>query len=200
MNFLKTQLNSFVSCHKQVASQTHISLTNKNSNQLFFLQSPLITWTFICLIALSLVPTPSFAKDPKNISDILKLKTAPSGVVIEIVTWGGDNLQWALPRAKQYIKKLRVTFPKLPVAIVSHGAEQFALTNDEKEENKEVHQLVKSFGNDDVPVHVCETFAGWRGLSANDFPDYVNVAAAGPAQVNDYLALGYELIIITDED
>ena len=193
MNFLKTQANLYASCHKQAASSNFIatpfSLVKLNFSKLFFI-------TFALLL---LIPTPSFAKDPKSVDEILKLEPAPSGVVIEIVTWDGDNLQWALPRAKGYIQQLRKAFPKLPVAIVTHGAEQFALTKDEKENNKEVHQLVKSFGNDDVPVHVCETFAGWRGLSASDFPDYVNVAAAGPAQVNDYIAIGYELILIKNE-
>lgn len=193
MNFLKTQANLSASCHKQVASPDllatpYSSVSNNLTGMLYLL-----------LFLVFLAPIPAFAKDSKSIDEILKLKTAPAGVVIEIVTWDGDNLQWALPRAQGYIKRLRTAFPKLPVAIVTHGAEQFALTKDEKENNEEVHQLVKSFGNDDVPVHVCETFAGWRGLSADDFPDYVNVAAAGPAQVNDYIAVGYELILIKDK-
>lgn len=191
MNFLKTQVNLSASCHKQAASpnSTPFSFVNIYFTNLFFV-------VFALLI---LIPGDSFAKDPKSIEDILKLKTAPTGVVIEIVTGDGDNLQWALPRAKGYIEQLRAAFPKLPVAIVTHGAEQFALTKDEQESNKEVHQLVKSFGNDDIPVHVCETYAGWRGLTADDFPSYVNVAAAGPAQVNDYITLGYELILIKNK-
>lgn len=189
MNFQKTQENLSVSCRKLAAKKNIYQLENKKLIHLFFL-----------LFSFLLLPTHSFAKDPKSVEDIIKQTTPPSGVVIEIVTWGGDNLEWALPRAKDYIQKLRKIFPKLPVAIVTHGAEQFALTKDETKDNKEVHQLVKSLGNDDVPIHVCETFAGWRGLSADDFPKYVNVAAAGPAQVNDYIAIGYELILITDEE
>lgn len=190
MNFLKTQASLSVSCHKQVARPDCIatppSLVNFNfTNLLFFIFALLL-----------LLPTSSYAKDHKSIDDILKLKTEPAGVVIEIVTSGADSLQWALPRAKDYIKKLRTAFPGLHVAIVTHGAEQFALTTNAQQGNKKVHQLVKSFGDDNVPVHVCETYAGWRGLSADDFPDYVNVAAAGPAQVNDYVTLGYELILI----
>lgn len=182
MNFLKTHAKSFVLCRKQAA------------------KSYLISTFFFSVALLFLLPSLSYAKEPTNITDLLKLEKAPAGVVIEIVTWGPDNLQWALPQSKNYITKLRKKFPKLSVAIVTHGAEQFALTKDEKGDNKEVHQLVQSFGDDDVPVHVCETFAGWRGLTADDFPEYVNVAAAGPAQVNDYIALGYELIVIKDQD
>jgi intracellular sulfur oxidation DsrE/DsrF family protein len=48
-----------------------------------------------------------------------------------------------------------------------------------------------------IPVHVCETYAGWRGVGAEAFPDYVNVAPAGPAQVNNYLSLGYVLVKIS---
>jgi len=179
MNFQTTQLNSSVLCHKQVAKSFLIFLT---------------LFSFLFLFS-----NTASAKDGKSIDDILELKKAPGGVVIEIVTWGGSNLEWALPRAQDYIKRLRTKFPKLSVAIVSHGAEQFALTNDEKDDNKKVHSLVQSLGKSDVPVHVCETFAGWRGLSADDFPEYVNVAAAGPAQVNDYISMGYELIIISEE-
>jgi len=177
MNFLKTQQNLSALCHKQAANSFFISL----------------------LLLLLLAPFNSYAKDAKSLEQILELRKKPIGIVIEIVTWGGDNLEWALPRAKDYIKKLRKKFSNLPVAIVTHGAEQFSLTNDNKEDKKEIHSLVKSLGNDDVPIHVCETFAGWRGLTAEDFPDYVNVAAAGPAQVNDYISLGYELIVITEE-
>ena len=176
MNFLKTQQNSSALCLRPAAKYSLVLIS-----LLFFFSGTLL------------------AKEGKSLQDILKLKSPPAGVVIEIVTWGGDNLEWALPRAQKYIKQLRENFPKLSVAIVTHGAEQFALTNDEKDGNKEVHSLVQSLGKADVPVHVCETFAGWRGLSADDFPEYVNVAAAGPAQVNDYVSMGYELIIIKEE-
>ncbi len=179
MNFLRTHKNWFALCHKPVAKHSYLFL---------------LLLSFIFLFG-----SPSFAKDAKSLEDILELKNAPAGVVIEIVTDDEDNLEWALPRAKKYIQRLRGKFPKLAVAIVTHGSEQFALTKDSQEDNEEIHQLVKSLGDDDITVHVCETFAGWQGLGAEDFPDYVNVAAAGPAQVNDYIALGYKLIVIDEE-
>jgi hypothetical protein len=49
---------------------------------------------------------------------------------------------------------------------------------------------------DDVPVHVCETHAGWYGVTAEDFPDYVNVAPTGPGQIQLYEALGFYLVVI----
>jgi len=184
MNLQTNPQSSYALCRKQAAKQTT-----------FFV-------SFVSLILLSIFAMNSnaYADDrAKTIDDILNMKKAPTGVVIEIVTWGGSNLEWALPRSQEYIRQLREKFPKLSVAIVTHGAEQFALTNDEKDDNKKVHSIVQSLGKSDVPVHVCETFAGWRGLSSDDFPSYVNVAAAGPAQVNDYISVGYELIIISEE-
>ena len=47
-----------------------------------------------------------------------------------------------------------------------------------------------------VLLHVCETHAGWYGVSAEDFPDYVDVAPTGPGQVSLYQELGYDLIVI----
>lgn len=138
------------------------------------------------------------ASDPnEQVEEILLLKEAPAGVVFEIVTGETNSLEWALPETQNYIKELRVRFPKLDIAIVTHGNEQFALqkTNDNK--YKKVHSLTQQLAQKDhVPLHVCGTYAGWRGVSEEDFPDYVDVAAAGPATINDYIALGYILIKI----
>ena len=184
MNFLKTPQNLSALCHKQAARHTAKNNTHK---------------LLLSLFALLLLIPVSYAEARTTLENVLKLKSAPAGVIIEIVTDDEDSLEWALPRAEEYIQQLREKFPDLPLAIVSHGPEQFALTENNQQENKEIHQLVKSLGKVDVPVHICETFAGWRGLAAEDFPDHVNVAAAGPAQVNDYIAIGYELIIIDEE-
>lgn len=131
---------------------------------------------------------------------VLNEKTAPPGVVIEIVTGDAQGLNWALPEAKSDIKQLRARFPGLPIAIVTHGREQFALQKKKRKQQRKVHLLTQSLLKEDVQLHVCGTFAGWEGLAAEDFPDYVNVAPAGPAQVDDYIAMGYQLIIIKRRD
>jgi intracellular sulfur oxidation DsrE/DsrF family protein len=51
-----------------------------------------------------------------------------------------------------------------------------------------------------VPLHVCETHANWYGVTAEDFPDYVNVAPSGPAQLAAYREMGYDLILIGSSD
>jgi len=133
----------------------------------------------------------------EQIKKILLLEEAPSGIIFEIVTGESNSLEWALPETQDYIKELRTRFPKLDIAIVTHGNEQFALQKTKQEKYKKIHSLTQQLTQkDNVPLHVCGTYAGWKGVSEEAFPDYVDVAAAGPATINDYIALGYTLIKI----
>ncbi len=134
------------------------------------------------------------ASDP--VAHLLSRDAAPPGVVFEIVSGRDDYLETALPVAHDAARRLRERFPGLAVVIVTHGREQFALLEREAQASSKTHAKVRSLLADDVKVHVCGTYAGWRGHTAEDFPDYVDVAAAGPAQINDYRALGYELVLI----
>ncbi|NOR42216.1 MAG: hypothetical protein GQ572_02695 [Gammaproteobacteria bacterium] len=134
-----------------------------------------------------------------DVVTLLQEKQAPAGVVFEIVSDDEDYLEELLPTLKEDIKKLRKRFPGLPIAVVSHGKEQFSLikTNSKVEQTTPslVKDLVKS---NDIDFHVCETHASWYGVTAEDFPDYINVSPAGPVQINDYEELGYELVVLTD--
>jgi len=134
-----------------------------------------------------------------DIDRLLGAENPPEGVVFEIVTGDEDALEWALPQVKRAIDRLRQRFPDLPVAVVTHGEEMFALETGVRDSYTEVHDTVRSLLADDVTVHACGTFAGWRGLAEEHFPDYVNLSAAGPAQINDYRALGYTVIVVTDD-
>ncbi len=131
------------------------------------------------------------------VNHLLQQKQPPSGIVFEIVSDEDDFLEQLLPDIKTAVKKLRDKFPKLPIAIVTHGKEQFALTTKNSQKSK-THSLVKGLVNDDVDVHVCGTHAGWYDIMPEDFPDYVDVSATGPAQINDYEEMGYELIVLTE--
>mgnify|MGYP003944741913 CR=1 FL=1 len=123
------------------------------------------------------------------------MQEAPTGVVFEIVTSSANSLKWALPQTQKYIKKLREKFPGLEIAIVTHGNEQFALKSSNANKFKKVHSLTQQLTNEDnIPLHVCGTYAGWNNVSEEEFPEYVDVTAAGPATINDYVALGYILI------
>lgn len=156
--------------------------------------------TVITLALLSFSPILQADNHPVTLDEILSQKEEPAGVIIEIVTGKSNGLDWALPRAQQYIGKLKKRFPEMPVAIVTHGREQFALAKDKQKKNSKVHTLTQALKKDGVNLHVCGTYAGWKGLSEEDFPEYVNVAAEGPAQINDYKAVGFLHLVIKNKD
>lgn len=151
---------------------------------------------FICSL-LFLFSSFSYAT---TLEDILKAKTEPDGVVIEIVTGDSDALEWALPQAQHIIKQIHQRWPDLHIAIVTHGTEQFALQKSKQKKEKKVHKITKSLVKKGVQLHVCGTHAEWKGVTEEDFPDYVDVASAAPAQINDYRALGYKVIVIDSYD
>ena len=129
------------------------------------------------------------------VAALLAASEPPHGVVFEIASGDPRSLEWALPRIQGYVAELRARYPDLEIAVVSHGREQFALTNDKRSSEASVHGNVQRLVRDqNVPVHVCETYAEHHGAGAEQFPDYVQVAAAGPAQVRAYQELGYTLV------
>jgi intracellular sulfur oxidation DsrE/DsrF family protein len=133
----------------------------------------------------------------RSIEDLITRDKRPEGVVIEIVSGDRMLLNTLLPELNEDIQRLRHKYPDLPIAIVTHGQEQFMLTKNNRSEAERAHGIVEQLAvNDDIEVHVCGTYAGWFGVSENDFPKYVNVAPAGPVQINNYEELGYELITL----
>lgn len=152
---------------------------------------PVLAFAMV-LLALSASTQAASPIDP-----VLQARESPAGVVFEIATGKADSLEWALPLVKTYIAQLRRRFPALPIAVVSHGREMFALQQSQRSGSAApVQQLTRQLVKDGVNLHVCGTYAARRGLSEEDFPEYVNVAAEGPAQINDYVALGYVRIKI----
>lgn len=131
-----------------------------------------------------------------EVERVLALEEAPPGVVFEVVSGDPDALLAIVPRVSLYAERLRARFPDLPVAVVTHGAEQFSLLASEEDSYAELHAQIRSLtGERDVDVHVCGTHASWRDNTPEDFPDYVDVAVAAPAKVNDYRSLGYIVIL-----
>ncbi len=149
---------------------------------------------YIALLILLVCPGLALAND--DVEKLLAQSEPPHGIVFEIVEADESALQNLLPRVRDAIEKVRARFPATEFAVVSHGKEEFALQSQYRGEYTEIHQQVQSLVADDVPVHVCENHASWYGVSAEDFPDYVNVAPTGPGQIRLYQELGYHLIII----
>jgi intracellular sulfur oxidation DsrE/DsrF family protein len=146
----------------------------------------------LCFAAL-LLPAAQ-ASSQEQVDALLAQKDAPFGVVFEIVEGRTDALEWAIPEVNKYVTQLRQRFPDIGLAVVSHGNEQFGLMTTRQDKHKEVHKAVQTLVASDVPVHVCGTHASWKGKSAKDFPDYVDVAPAGPTEIRNYEAMGYVLV------
>ena len=137
---------------------------------------------------------PAWATD---VATLLAAEEAPDGVVFEIVSGEKGLLSELLPAVKADIKKLRERFPGLPIAIVTHGNEQFDLLTENRKTEATAHALAEELANSkDTNLHVCGVHASWRNNAPEDFPDYVNVAATGPAQIRTYVDMGYELIVL----
>lgn len=133
---------------------------------------------------------------PATLDELLARPEAPHGVVFEIVDRDPRALEVGLPWVKQAAKKLKARFPALPMALVTHGQEMFALQTNKQADAPAVHQIAESLSKDGIPVHVCETFAGWRGIGAENFPAYIDVAPAGPTQIHNYEALDYVRLVV----
>jgi intracellular sulfur oxidation DsrE/DsrF family protein len=131
-----------------------------------------------------------------EVDRILAMDAPPTGVVFEIVS-DEDGLVRAVPEVRGYARRLRARFPGIHLAVVSHGAEQFALMNANRDEYRAVHEAVEVMSlREDIPVHVCATHASWRGVNPEEFASYVDVVSQGPTQVKDYLEFGYLRVVI----
>jgi intracellular sulfur oxidation DsrE/DsrF family protein len=152
------------------------------------------------LAMLVLMPSLSYtAGEDEDIQALLGLKTPPDGVVFEIVSSEPDWLKVAIPRVKKHIAKLRRRFPALQIAVVTHGDEQFALTTHNQNQYDQLHKEIRSLTQDSgIPVHVCGAYASWKNVSPEEFPDYVDVSATGPAEIRQYEEFGFKKIVISD--
>jgi len=128
----------------------------------------------------------------ETVEEILLMKKAPVGVVFEIVSNNPDELAKVLPTVQKDVQRLHERFPGLDIAVVSHGMEQFALTRKNQSKFSKTNQEVQSLAKDpNTTFHVCGAFAAMHNVSPEDFPDYVDVAAHGPLQIQTYMDFGY---------
>lgn len=153
--------------------------------------------TFLTL----LLTLPGSALAQPQIEALLSQEAAPAGVVFEILEEDEDALDWALPLAAQTAERLRGRFPELPIIVVTHGSEQFGLLGSGIEEPPAgIHGKARDLVSSRIDLHVCGAHASWYGHDAEDFPAYVDVAASGPALINDYRALGFEIVRLREPD
>jgi intracellular sulfur oxidation DsrE/DsrF family protein len=136
--------------------------------------------------------------DQMLVAELLTQEKAPDGVVFELIGNEGDYLLNAIKKVETYKEQLQKKFPKLEIAVVSHGSEQFNLTKAkaEKSEAKETHTRVQRLVESDVPVHICAVHASWRDVAPEDFPEYISVSSTGPAEIRNYQEFGFQLIVV----
>ena len=80
----------------------------------------------------------------ESLDDILALEESPTGVVIEIIKADGEALYEHLVKIRAVSDTIRRKFPNLPIAVVSHGYEQFALTSRNAVKYSALHDDVKN--------------------------------------------------------
>ncbi len=132
-----------------------------------------------------------------EVDRLLMLNTPPDGVVFELVEGNSKAWKWAAPMIKDLKTQLRSKYPDIDIAIVSHGYEQFQLTKQRALRQKGTVSILEDLvRKDDISLHVCGTHSSWYDVPDKDYIDIVDIALSGPAKVNDYVNLGYELILL----
>jgi hypothetical protein len=70
-----------------------------------------------------------------------------------------------MPKVNRSVETLRERFPRLDIAVVSHGQEMLALQSNRREHDQKAHDLAQRLTKQQgVPVYVCETFAAAKQL------------------------------------
>jgi len=152
--------------------------------------------TLLSFVALLAAAIRALAAAPdSDVDRLLALEQPPPGVVFEVVSGDPNALNAIIPQVSRYAGRLRARFPDLPVAVVTHGAEQFSLMTSEQDSYADLHAQIQALsGERDVDVNVCGNHASWRNKTAEDFPDYVEVAISASSKLAEYRSLGYIVI------
>lgn len=154
-----------------------------------------LTGVAVLLVSMSSPAARLELPELNEITWLVEQDKPPAGLIFEIREYDEEALIWVAPRLERYVEILRKRFPKLPIAVLSHGDEMLALTTANREAFARVHRIARRLVEDyGLNLHVCGTFAEINGLGIDDFPDDVDVVPFGPSQVADYKDLGYQLI------
>lgn len=127
---------------------------------------------------------------------LLQRDVAPAGVVFDIVSTDPKYLDSALAKVNAWEAELHARFPALDVAVVSHGKEQLALTVANQPLEFTANSLAAELLGNNVALHVCGLHATVLGVSADEYPDHIDVTPSGPAKIAEYVDRGYVLIVL----
>ncbi|UQB41441.1 DsrE family protein [Thiomicrospira microaerophila] len=139
------------------------------------------------------------------VESLVSNQIEPNGVVLEIESLSASAMTGYADFVQMQVDALRQAFANLDIVIVSHGRElaEFAKPQQDEPTSSLLQQFETMTSSQGVTVHVCAVVAGWSGIAEQDFAQFIDVSASGEAQINDYRALGYEIIIIerlSDQD
>ena len=157
------------------------------------------SWLLSCLMFWCL-HTQAANYSNSEVDRIVSSGEQPEGVVFELAAWGDDSWDWAAPMLQQLVGQLRNAYPDLEIALVSHGFELFDLSYRSGKGDSSSIRLLETIVEDGVDIHVCGNFAATRFYETEDFFAFVDVAASGPAQLQDYVKLGFTLVVLDPPD
>jgi len=156
--------------------------------------APLVTWISVILVLWAAAVR---AAPGDEVARLVAAATPPPGVVFEVVTGDEAALRRLLPAIRDHARELRRRFPELPVAVLTHGSEQFSLLRENAGRYADLHALVGALGEEErIPVQVCGNHASWRSKGRSDFPDDVEVVSAAGAKLDEYRAAGFVVIVM----
>ncbi len=127
--------------------------------------------------------------------DRISRQERPEGIVFLVMEQDEEALKWVLPRVAHYTRQLRNKWRGLPVVVLSHGDEMFALTGEYQALYPELHRDLRRLVEEhDVLFQVCGSYAAMSDVTASAFPSYVDVVPFAPTEIENYRALGFKML------
>lgn len=135
-----------------------------------------------------------------EINRLIQANFEPDGVVFDLMAWEDNTWDWAAPMIESLSQQLRNQYPDLDIALVSHGAELFDLALKQNRGDDPAIQKLESLNKNGMEVHICGNYASYKKLGTDDFLPFVDVAPSGPTQIQDYVSLGFTLVVLEKPD
>jgi intracellular sulfur oxidation DsrE/DsrF family protein len=127
----------------------------------------------------------------------LLLGDKPEGVLFLVMEQDEEALKWVLPRILHYSAQLRAAWQGVPIAVLSHGDEMMGLLTEYAPLYPQMHAQVRRLINEfDASFHVCGTYAAMSDIAPSEFPDYVDVAPFGPAEIQNYRLMEFNVVSV----
>ena len=158
-------------------------------------------WLVAMLCALATVlpaaeQSPSLYPEQGEIDRLLS-GPEPAGVLLLVMEHDEEALQWVLPRVIHYTGQLQGKWRELPIVLLSHGDEMFALRSEYGVLYPGIHKMARDLvENRGVVFNVCESWASNEGVAWDEFPDFIDVVPFAPAEIENYRHLDFKVINI----